>query len=84
MSLAVPTIHSNGTSEESLLEQFGDARVAILKAQEALAKAAPNGRDYYPQGDAALRKAQDEHRARVDALTRVEQELYEIMEAILG
>ena len=41
----------------------------------ALVEAAPNGRDYYPLGDAALRQAEAEHRSRADRLRSVRDEL---------
>lgn len=52
-----PTIHMNGTSASDLIDQ----QLAVVKAarelRRALARAAPNGRDFYPQGDDALREA---------------------------
>jgi hypothetical protein len=73
--MMVPCIHRNGTSRESLLEQLCDARIAVEDAMTALAKAAPNGRDYYPLGNDALRQAEAEHRSRADRLRSVRDEL---------
>lgn len=81
-SLAVPTIHLNGTSKESLVTGLCDAAHAIQIAITALGQAAPNGRDYYPQDMRALQKAQDQHNARVLRLRSVYAELMEIAEAI--
>ena len=73
-----PTIHLNGTSAKSLLQDYCDAMLAIEKAQVALAKCSPNGRDYYPQGDEALRKAIKEHNRRAEKLREVWTEIEEI------
>lgn len=81
-NLHVPTIHLNGTSKDRLLEAIENAHAATLKAQEALAETAPNGRDYYPQGPDAIFKAQDEHKARMRKLVEVQMELEHIAEAI--
>jgi hypothetical protein len=53
-TLAVPTIHLNGTSRESLMEDLLGAYHALTEAIAALGRACPNGRDYYPQGNDAL------------------------------
>jgi hypothetical protein len=78
-----PTIHLNGTSAESLLEALNKACTAIRSARNALGEAAPNARDYYPQGDAAFPAAVREHRARDLALKTVFDELVEIAEHVL-
>jgi hypothetical protein len=77
-----PTIHMNGTSSRELLDQLCKAMLAISKAQEALSNAAPNGRDYYPQGGEALRMALDQHCARVRKLAEVRKELKAIADHI--
>lgn len=73
-----PTIHLNGTAASVLLESYLEASDALRKAMEVLQDAAPNGRDYYPQGDAAIHQAGREHRARAEALKRVYNELQEL------
>jgi len=80
--LTKPTIHMNGTSREALLEDFVKVIDALNVAMEALQKSGPNGRDYYPQGDGALRKAQNEHLARMKKLKEVQDEIQEIAESI--
>lgn len=49
--LVPPAIHSNGTSKEELVE----LRIAVAEQAhhllEAMKRAAPNGRDYYPHGE---------------------------------
>lgn len=66
-----PTIHTNGTSAEALEAQLENAGHALRAALDALGEAAPNGRDYYPQGPDAIRVAVAEHAARVAALRDV-------------
>ena len=59
-----PTIHFNGTSRLHLLETHQRLYSALDAAMEALKNAAPNGRDYYPQGDRVILTAIDQHRDR--------------------
>ena len=83
-SLTVPTVHLNGTSREELLRQVQDAGQAVWQALDALAKASPNSRDYYPQGVAAYSAACGEHERRCRALRTVYHELTQVSEAISG
>jgi len=80
--LAMPTIHLNGSSPNRLLEELMEAHHALAVARDMLAGAAPNARDYYPQGDDAFRRARTEHNARIAALVEVIGEIAEIAEAI--
>ena len=73
-----PTIHSNGTSRESLLKQYKSAIDAVNNACDYLQKAYPHGRDYYVQGGDALKKAQDEHQDWLRRLVSVKHELIAI------
>jgi hypothetical protein len=68
-ALTLPTIHMNGTAGADLLAAYLAALEALRLASVALQATAPNGRDYYPQGDAAILAAGQEHRTRVAALT---------------
>lgn len=77
-----PTIHLNGTSKEVLLDQNLKAAEAIRDAMLALQQAAPNARDYYPQGDQAYFKARREYEARLDLLNQVLADQMAIVEAI--
>jgi hypothetical protein len=77
-----PTIHSNGTPQSALLDAHCTAMNAIRDAIEALAEIAPNGRDFYPQGEGALGIATREHIDRCQALRSVLGELEEIAEYI--
>ena len=77
-----PTIHSNGTSREELLNQVLEAGHKIRDAIKALAAAAPNGRDYYPQGTSAIQEAIEEYRARARKLEEVFNDLQTLAEHI--
>lgn len=59
-----PTIHWNGTSADQLLSELVNASDALFQAVAALSSAAPNARDYYPQGAAAFEQARREHEAK--------------------
>jgi len=78
--LLFPTIHSNGTSKSALEEQIEEAHAAIRNAEEKLAAAAPNGRDYYTQEVTTFYKAQDQHLLRMQRLHGVRLELETIAE----
>ena len=82
-SIAKPTVHLNGTGAETLMRQFEKAGQALRAALQALRDAAPNGRDYYPQGPNALRKAQEDHEARLQRLDAVLREIKELYEHVL-
>jgi hypothetical protein len=73
--LIKPTVHLNGTSGDDLLEQLTDANVSICEALTDLCDAAPNARDYYPQGDTAFRAARSQHDFRVARLISVREEI---------
>jgi hypothetical protein len=66
-----PLIHLNGSGRQRLIEQLTDVHEAATALLEALSRATPHGRDYYPLGDAAFRRAQAEHRARVQQVTDI-------------
>jgi hypothetical protein len=80
--MITPTIHLNGSSRDRLVE----GQLAILchlrEAERAMFEANPNGRDYYPQGDGALKQAQAEHVARLAKLKALMVEVCELVEAI--
>jgi hypothetical protein len=76
--MITPTIHHNGTSRERLLEGYLDAMEAVREALSHLNATAPNGRDYYPQGNTALQEAQKQHNARCEKLLNVCRELSEL------
>lgn len=73
--MMLPTIHMNGTSRNDLFDGYMVAMAAVEAAIDALVRAAPHARDYYPQGPEAPSKANDEHIARLRALNTVAREL---------
>ena len=86
--MILPTIHLNGTSVRSLLDDNSRAHTALTEAIQYLAQTAPNGRDYYPQGDIdgtpALYIAQDQHSERMAKLLQVKRELEQIADYLAG
>ncbi len=82
MTLIVPTVHLNGTSKQELLDQLCEAITALHAAGKALARACPNGRDYYVQSATAIGQALDQHEARMNKLREIVTELEAIAEAI--
>jgi hypothetical protein len=75
-----PVIHANGTPAGILLRQYLAAHTALQRAMDALAHAAPHGRDYYPAGPAAFAEADKAHRNNVEALERVRLHLMDMAE----
>lgn len=74
-TLTIPTVHLNGTSSESLLSGYIEAIRAVKAAIQAVTDAAPHGRDYYVQSDAAYTLARDEHVSRMTKLLTVVDDL---------
>lgn len=81
-ALPTPRVHLNGTSKDELLRQNLDAMRAVEKARQAIATAAPHGRDYYVIGPAAYTLAREAHDARLQALADIYSELEAIAVAI--
>lgn len=75
MSMTLPTIHTNGTSKERLIEALCEASQAIDLAYSALKQTAPNGRDYYMLPASELRSAEQEHFSRLNRLDEVKKEV---------
>lgn len=73
-TVAVPCVHSNGTSAGELAEQLTGAVDAVQAAIRAVDAAAPNGRDYYLV-PGTFERAQAEHQARHNKLLSVLVEL---------
>lgn len=82
MTLMTPTVHLNGTSRAALFEQQAEAAGALRRAIQVLQDAAPHGRDYYPQGPDAYKRARSEHEARIATLRSVLAEVETLAEAI--
>lgn len=70
-------------SYPSAKRQYQAACCALDAALEAVQAAAPNGRDYYPQGDGALQQAQHEHHTRVVVLATMRRAYEELIEHVL-
>jgi hypothetical protein len=78
-----PTIHLNGTSKDALTKQYNDAVKVLRGALQAVEDAAPNARDYYPQGDGAALQAIREHGERLKKLRSVLEEMTELRDACI-
>jgi hypothetical protein len=76
-----PGIHTNGTSADRLLEGYRIAYRAVTDALAALQEsAAPHPRDFYPLGWVIHHAAMEEHKSRLAALQKTQEELLELME----
>jgi hypothetical protein len=78
----LPIIHNNGTSPDDLIEQWSDVLQAAVLLQDALGRASPNGRDYYPAGADKLSRAQEEHRNRALRLKWIMDDAHQIIEYV--
>ena len=78
--MTFPTIHLNGSGAESLRDGYIAAGEALNDALRKLKETDPNGRDYYPQGDDAIRQASNEHCLRLNKLTHVIEEIQALAE----
>ena len=74
-----PTIHLNGSSRARLVEDYKAASTSLRGAMDLLALTGPNGRDYYPQGDDAIKEATAEHVDRLRRLAAIKGEIDEIL-----
>ena len=80
--MTLPTIHLNGTSKEQLVAALCSASYALDNAYAKLKETAPNGRDYYPQGQDAMPRARKEHDDRMRRLDGIKDEIDEMALAI--
>jgi len=80
--MQLSTIHLNGTSKEALVKALCDASEALEAAYQSLKQTTPNGRDYYPQGNQALKVALDEHDSRLRRVDSVKKEIDELTIAV--
>lgn len=81
-NLMLPTIHTNGTGRDTLLDVHTVAAGAVRRAIDCLSDTSPNGRDFYPQGIDAWKRARREHESRLERLQSVLKELQFIAEAV--
>ena len=73
-----PRIHLNGSSAESLLEQYRRAVVAVANACTVVGDIDVNGRDYYVINSGAFTIARHEHIERRRKLKALYDELAEV------
>lgn len=78
--MQLPQINLNGTGGVQLMEQYLLARKAVQDAIEAVAEAAPHGRDYQTLPPGSAHKAMEEHVDRMNRLRSVHNELEAIAE----
>lgn len=69
---ALPTIRLNGTGAEALAAEYHEVCLAVGRACDALARATCNGRDFYPQSDAAWQQARNERAEMFRKLAEVQ------------
>lgn len=77
-----PTIHLNGSGRQRLLDQARDAADALREAIDALRLMSPNGRDFYPQGDGAIRAAIAAHTQRIATIEGIHAEVMAYAERV--
>ena len=84
--MKIPTVHLNGDSYNSLFESHEEAMDTVAVAIHAVGGTAPNGRNFYCQGDDAfaIETATNEHQDRMRRLREVYEELQEITIGILN
>jgi len=82
MALTQPAIHLDETSASRILKSRKVAHTALTDALAILAKAEPNGRDYYLK-PGSLTVAVLQHRRRMQAIQEVVRELEDETERIL-
>lgn len=73
-NIITPIIHLNGTSKAMLIEELSRAYDAIQSAFYAMGRAAPNGRDYYPE-PGRMEKALEQHTRRMKTLSALMDEI---------
>lgn len=80
----IPTVHMNGDTRQSLIDQNMAVYYAADKLLTALDGASPNGRNFYTQGPKAFSDAQTEHTARWVAVNKIRHEMETIIIALQG
>jgi hypothetical protein len=69
--MILPTVHSNGTSREQLVQLRLDVVAPLRVAISALQMACPHARDFYPQEDGAYDFARGVWKGRLDQLFKL-------------
>ena len=80
--MMIPTVHLNGTGKQTLLDDYDAAFDALDTAFNKLKQTAPNGRDYYVQGNEALQQAAEEHIGRLCQIQAVMDDLQQLMQGV--
>lgn len=80
--IPVPTIHLNGSSQESLLEDATSTANAIGNSIQKMIEGWPNARDYYTQGPEAYGMAVAWWQERMNTLRQIRGEFEQVAEAI--
>jgi len=80
--VSIPTLHLNGSSGDTLLDNAHDAVRDLDVLIDGLRMHPPHARDFYVQGEGAYRSARAEHEARIAALTAILAEYREIKSGI--
>lgn len=75
----LPTIHSNGTGKQTLLDGYLDAYHAVDAVAMTLRKVEFNARDYYVQGPDAWPQAVKERQEMFAKLESIKQDLMSIL-----
>jgi len=73
-----PSLHLNGTSFDSLLEDYNEAIHSLQIAYNDLLGMSPNGRDYYPQSNKAFADAVTEHSKRLTTISSMVREIEDL------
>lgn len=81
--LICPVVHLNGDTKETLLRGYEESYHVLNQALEVMRMMAPNGRNYYPLGNAAYGEAADQYREMCKRIHDTQVEIHAIMEGIL-
>jgi hypothetical protein len=82
-TLAVPSIHLNGTGRQELFRGYYNAVTALHAAVEAVQATAPHARDYYVQGSDAYTVANRQHLDRLRRIEAIRTEIQDIALAVM-
>jgi len=77
-----PVINLNGTSANSLVEEYKTASHALREAINAVQNITVHGRDFQTAADGLYQKARDEQIARLRKLEEVQAELESLREQV--
>jgi hypothetical protein len=80
--LIVPTVHSNGTSGEYLLDQNDCIVEALRNVLDTMRMMPPNGRDFYPKGNGVSMDAHKAFAERYATICRVLDDFLEVGDGI--